>query len=77
MEKVEVIFGAKNVLRELKRGNLKKVIYAKYIPQELVEELKYYARLCKVEIEEFDGNSMELGRHFKRPHPAMMVGIRK
>ncbi len=64
------IYGAKSVLKAVKEGKVKKVVYAKGTPRHIIEELKKY----NVELEEFNGNNMELGAKIGRSHSVMLLG---
>ena len=72
-----VVLGSKLTLKELKNGNLSKVVLANNVPQNTREEIKHYAELSNTQVEEFPGNSSELGAECMRAHIVLMIGIKK
>ena len=76
-ENKTVLFGVKQVMKALKHGELSKVIYSNTLPETIEDELKHYAELKEVKVDEFVGNSAELGVVAKRAHGISMLGFFK
>ncbi len=64
------IYGTKSVMKAVKEGKVKKVVYARGTPEHIIEELKKSG----VELEEFKGNNMELGAKIGRSHSVLLIG---
>ncbi|NOZ81709.1 MAG: 50S ribosomal protein L30e [Candidatus Micrarchaeota archaeon] len=75
IEEGRVILGKKSVLRELKNGRLEAVIVAVNCPYS--EDIKRYAKLSGVEIEEFPGTGKNLGTFCGKPFSVASIGIRR
>ena len=66
-----MIYGLNKVIKGLKEGKIKKVIYARHTPKDVIEKIKKF----DVEIEEFDGDNIELGTKIGRSHKVMVLGL--
>ena len=74
-EAKKISFGTKQTMELLKSGNLNRVIYAQSLPEHIVVELKHYAKLKEVALDEFLGTNMDLGVVAKRAHSIAMLGF--
>ena len=66
-----MIYGLNNVIKGLKEGKIKKVIYAQHTPKDVIEKIKKF----NVELEKFDGDNIELGTKIGRSHKVMVLGL--
>lgn len=73
----KVIFGKKEVLRALKFGKVKSIVFSSDIPEKLLEEIKELTESFEVEVNKFDGHNKELGMICKRPHGILMIALLK
>lgn len=73
----KVVIGSGRTLKELKLGKVKFIIIAKNCPKNIIKDIKNNAKLSKSEINEFSGNSIELGTLCKKPFSAAIVSIKK
>lgn len=73
----KLIIGKKTVLKNLKSGGLAGVVYSSNCPKNLLEDLSYYSKLNKIEIENFNDNSEKLGEACGKPFNVLVVGIKK
>ncbi|MFQ5647739.1 MAG: ribosomal L7Ae/L30e/S12e/Gadd45 family protein [Candidatus Aenigmatarchaeota archaeon] len=69
--------GSRTVLRGLKRGSLKSVVYATNCPEGTRKDLNHYATLSKIEVKEFGGDSSRLGELCGKPFNILAVGVKK
>ena len=73
----KLLLGTNIVFKKLKQGDLKSVIYSSNCPAETRKDLDYYNKLNKIELQEFEGNSKQLGEVCGKPFNTLVVGIRK
>ncbi len=73
----KLVIGIDSVVKNLKRGELKSVIYSKNCRQDLLENLTYYQKNFKIDMKKFNGNSKLLGEICGKPFNIMVLGIRK
>ena len=66
-----MIYGLKNVLKGLKEGKIKKVVYAENTPEEFIKKVKEFG----VKLEKFNGSNIELGAKIGRSHRITIVGL--
>ncbi len=71
------ILGAERTLKELKKGNVEKVVVAINYPEEEKERIKYYAELAGVELVVYEEDNKELGALCQKPFPVSVLGIKK
>ncbi|RME53193.1 50S ribosomal protein L30 [Candidatus Woesearchaeota archaeon] len=70
------VIGKEVVLKELRKGGLKKVFLAKNTPTKLVEEVRHLGGLGDVEVVSLDIPNTELGVLCKKPFAIMVLGVR-
>jgi len=73
----KLVIGSKIVLKGAKRGDLQKVVRANNCPETINRDLKHYAKLSKLEIEDFNGDSKQLGEMCGKPFNILMIGVKK
>ncbi len=75
LEEGRVVIGTRTVMKALKSGKVKNVLYASNCPDEMVKDLDHYAKASVIKIEEFKGNSAKLGQTCGKPFTILLVGI--
>ncbi len=70
-----VVFGKNNVLKAIKLGKVKSVIFSVDAPKSLKDEIEKYSEISEIKIEEFEGNNKELGIFCKRPHGILVIAL--
>lgn len=77
VKKGNICIGSKIVFKMAKRGKIEEIFYAKNCPEDVVKNLNYYAKISKIKIVAFDGDSKRLGQICGKPFSTLMVGICK
>lgn len=72
-----LLMGSKTVLRGVKGRSLNTVIYASNCPDDVVKDLNHYSKISGMKLEEFSGNSVQLGEMCGKPFAVLMVGVKK
>ena len=73
----KVVLGSNSVIRAVKSGFLKTIVYASNVPEVSIKNLQYYSQLGKVSLERFEGNSKQLGEICGKPFNVLLVGLKK
>ena len=73
----KIILGSNSVIRSLKAGLLKSVVYASNTPENSIKNLEYYTHLGNTVLEKFEGNSKQLGEICGKPFNILLVGVKK
>jgi len=76
LKEKKLVIGTRVVFKELKKGNIQKVIYASNCPAENMKELECYSKSV-AEVKAFSGNSVKLGEVCGKPFRALVVGIKR
>ena len=71
----KIIKGAKEAIRLAKTGGAKLIIIAKNARVDVKEDIRYYAKLSRIPVYEFEGSSVELGTILGRPHTVSAITI--
>ena len=71
----KLVIGSDRVLKELRKGNLKRVLIAKNCPIQQKQDLIHYAALTKVPMVALEQNNEELGVLCKKNFFVAVVGI--
>ena len=77
MKAGSIIIGSNNVIRGLKTGEIKSVIYPSNCKEEMLKDLSYYSEHFGIETQKFEGNSRQLGEICAKPFNIMLIGIKK
>lgn len=77
LEKDSVCIGTKEVLRELRSGNLNKIYLASNCPSEIKKDIEHYVTLSKVPVVFLKINNEELGGICKKHFFISVLGIKK
>ena len=72
----KVLIGFNVVLKTLKTGKVKQIIYANNFPQDKVKLIKHNADLSGVEVTEFPKDGVELGLICGKPFPVGIIAIK-
>ena len=73
----KLIIGKDRTLKDLKRGKIKKIFLANNYPEDLINDIKYYTNLAKVEVIVTEKNNEELGLLCKKPFFISVLGVKK
>lgn len=76
LKEKKLVIGTRVVFKGLKKGRIKKVIYASNCPAESMKDLEQYSK-SEAGPEAFSGNSVKLGEVCGKPFKILMVGIKK
>ncbi|MBI2666837.1 ribosomal L7Ae/L30e/S12e/Gadd45 family protein [Candidatus Woesearchaeota archaeon] len=71
----KLIIGSDRVLKELRKGGLKKVLVAKNCPSEQKGDILHYAHLTEIPLVALEQNNEELGVLCKKNFFVAVVGI--
>lgn len=71
-----IVIGHKESIRFIKVSTPKLIVIAKNAPEKTREEIEYNAKITKVKMEVFDGNSKELGVICGKPFPVTALAIK-
>jgi large subunit ribosomal protein L30e len=73
----KLLIGTRETIKNMKSGNLKKVIYSSNLPEDTKRDLNHHVSLSKIELEEFKGDSKKLGETCGKPFAILIMGIRR
>jgi large subunit ribosomal protein L30e len=77
MKEKKLVIGTNNVIKIIKRDDVKCVICSANCTEDVMNDLNYYSKNFGVEIKKFKGNSRQLGEICGKPFNVMLLGIRK
>ncbi len=75
LEKGKIIIGANEAIRAASAGKVKVIVYSANCPPDTRERLKTAAKNGKVDVEQFDGNSIELGTFCGKSFPVSVLAF--
>lgn len=70
----KLVLGTNVTLKQLKKGNLKRIYISSNIPQNVKEDIKHYASLSKVEVIEAPVSNEEFGIICKKSFLISVIG---
>ena len=73
----KIAVGRNSVMRGLKNGSIKTIVYASNCPQETVNDLSHYGKMTAIKVEKFDGNSVKLAEICGKPFNISILGVKK
>lgn len=76
LKEKKLVIGTKVVFKGLKKGRIKKALYASNCPVGSMKDLEQYGK-SGAELEAFSGNSLKLGEVCGKPFKTLIVGIKK
>ncbi|MEX2680329.1 MAG: 50S ribosomal protein L30e [Candidatus Sigynarchaeota archaeon] len=73
----KIVMGEKNVLRQLRTGQMKLLIIADNLPEPYKNKLLHHVSLQnrKIEVFTYPGSSIDLGNQAGRPHMVGAIGV--
>jgi len=71
----KVVIGARKTIKMVKLGKVKYVVIATNTPEEVKQDIEYYAKLSKVKLIRFPGSNKELGTTIGKPFGVAIMGI--
>jgi len=77
LAKANVLFGTEEVMKNLKLGKLEKVFLSSNCPNNVKEDINYYADLSGAKVAELDVPNNELGVLCKKPFSVSVLGLLK
>jgi len=77
LEEGRAIIGTERVIKGLKRGEIKEVYLASNCPSDVVDEIKYLAKLCDCKVSRVKKNNEELGIFCRKPYFIAVIGVKK
>lgn len=72
-----LILGAERTIKELKRGNLSKVLIASNCSKKIKATVQYYCEISKIPFEELKEDDVELGVLCKKQFSISVAGVIK
>ncbi len=75
LEKGKIIIGVNESIRAVGAGKAKAVVYAANCPSDIREQVKNAAKDGKADVEQFDGNSVELGTFCGKPFAVLVLAF--
>lgn len=76
VKKKEVVIGYNNVVKILKTGKPKMIVFANNIPSDKKDIILHNAKLAKVEVREFDNDNVSLGLVCGKPFSVSVLAIK-
>jgi len=73
----KLVMGTEQTLKELKKSTLSKVYLASNTPDNVKEDIEYYAELAEVEVISLSVPNEELGVMCQKPFYISVLGVRK
>ncbi len=73
----KAIVGTDESIKNLKQGNVKKVFITSNCPQKTKDQVKKYAKLSNVKVEELEVPNDELGVLCRKPFPISVLAVKK
>jgi len=77
LENKNVVIGTNETIKKIKNENLKFIVISKNCPEETKKDLKHYDKLSKIDIQEFEGTSKDLGIFCGKPFSIAVIGVKK
>lgn len=72
----QVILGYNRVIKAIKIKNPELIVIANNIPKEKRETIEHNARIAKINVKEFNNDSVNLGLICGKPFPVNVLAIR-
>lgn len=69
--------GTEVTLKELKKGNVSKVLLSSNAPESIKDDLKHYKELTEFEVEDTKRTNEDIGALCKKPFNVSVLGIKK
>tara|TARA_Y100000031_G_C8002948_1_gene284456 strand:- start:185 stop:439 length:255 start_codon:yes stop_codon:yes gene_type:complete len=72
----KLFIGTEQTMKNVKLGNVKKVFVTSNCPQDILDDIKHYADMGKVEVVSLDVPNDELGVVCKKPFSISILGVK-
>jgi len=72
----KAIIGYKKTIKNIKTGDVKVIVMANNMPENMRKEIEHNAKISGTKVEIFSGNSKELGVVCGKPFPISAMAIR-
>ncbi|MBI2651068.1 50S ribosomal protein L30e [Candidatus Woesearchaeota archaeon] len=73
----EVIIGTERTIKNIKLGNVEKIIISSNCPEKVLNDIDYYAKLGNIPTIKVDYPNTELGVICKKPYSISLLSILK
>jgi large subunit ribosomal protein L30e len=73
----KLLMGRRSVFRSMSNRELNLIIRASNCPDDVKRDLDRYSEISGIRLEDFKGNSSQLGEMCGKPFSILVVGIRK
>jgi len=73
----KLVLGSRTVFKGIKGGIVTDVFHTTNIPEALLKDLNYYAKVSKIAVNRFNGNSAQLGELCGKPFKILLAAIKK
>lgn len=73
----KIIIGSTVILKELKKGNMKKIFLSSNVPKNAKEDIEHYSKLSKTEVIETSISNEEFGIICKKSFLISAIGEKK
>ncbi|MEM1549506.1 MAG: 50S ribosomal protein L30e [Candidatus Methanomethylicia archaeon] len=71
----KIVIGSKSAIKRAKIGGAKMIIISSTIPEDIKEDIIYYAKLSNIPVIKFHGSSWDLGAILGKPFMVSAVSI--
>ncbi len=72
----QVILGYNEVIKAIKLKNPELIVIANNVPKEKKESIEHNAKIAKINVKEFDSDSVNLGLICGKPFPVSVLAIK-
>ena len=73
----KIVLGSRSVFNAARNGRVVTIIYASNVPQNIRSDIRHCNDVSGISVQEFGGNSLELGELCGKPFSTLIVGIIK
>jgi len=77
MKKKKVILGYDRVVKSIKMNRPKLIVLAKNAPEDKAKIIKHNAKIAKIDIEQYQKDSINLGLICGKPFPVSILAIKE
>jgi ribosomal protein L30E len=77
VKKDRIVIGTRSVIKGLKRGEFRLVVFASNTPEAFRQDLGHCAGVSGIDIQGLEGDSAHLGDLCGKPFHILAVGVRK
>lgn len=72
----KVIIGYDTVIKAIKMGHPKLIVFANNLPEGRIKTVKHNARIARIEVKAYPKNSTDLGLICGKPFPVSILAIK-